>query len=179
MNQLFTRSVTASRFRLLATTLAAIGTFGFTAATSALAKDDVTVKLTASKVAATKDGKERFVAADTARPGEVIQYEAVYRNETQREIRGLEATVPIPGGLELLPESFQPVTAFASVNGADFAAMPLMKPVADAVGKTVPVPLGEYRALRWAIPQLAPGATAIVKLRARVLTNQPTKAPNP
>ena len=179
MNPLFTRSVTATRFRLLATTLAAAGALCLTAATSAFARDDVMVRLTASKVAATKDGKEKFIAAETARPGEVIQYEAAYRNETQREIKGLEATVPIPAGLELLPESFRPVSALASVNGADFAAMPLMKPVADAAGKTVPVPLGEYRALRWAIPQLAPGATAIVKLRARVLTNQSAKALNP
>jgi len=166
-----------TRIRSLATTFLVAGTIGLAAAATGLAGDDITVKLTASKVAAAKAG-EKLIPADVARPGEVIQYEAVYRNETKREVKGLEATVPIPAGLELVPDTALPASALASKNGADFAAMPLMAAPAGAA-KSVPVPLAEYRALRWTIPQLAPGAEATVKLRARVLTNQPPKKLNP
>lgn len=172
MNLLSPRLPLALRARNFANALAIAGLLA-AATTSASAKDDVTVKLTASKITAAKDGKEKLIAADTARPGEVIEYSAVYRNETKQPVKGLEATVPIPAGLELLPDTALPAAPLASANGADFAAMPLMAPPVD--GKSAPVPMAEYRALRWAIPQLAPGAIATVKLRARVLTNQPTK----
>lgn len=167
-----------TRIRSLATTLLAAGTYCLAATSAVIAKDDVTVKLTASKVAAAKDGKEKLIPADVARPGEIIQYEAVYRNETKAEVKGLEATVPIPAGLELLQDTAQPARPLASANGTEFAAMPLMATPAGAE-KSVAVPLTEYRALRWAIPQLAPGAAATVKLRARVVSNQTTKKLNP
>ena len=38
-----------------------------------------------------------------------------------------------------------------------------------------PVPLAEYRALRWTLPELAAGKTATFVLRAQVLGNNAAK----
>jgi uncharacterized repeat protein (TIGR01451 family) len=168
----------STRLRSLAATLLAAGVCLLTTTSALFAKDDVTVKLTASKVALDKEGKEKLAAADEAKPGDLLQYEAVYRNESKAAVKGLEATVPIPAGLELLSDSAKPAGASASTDGKDFAAVPLMTKPAGAEA-AIPVPLAAYRALRWTIPQLAPGATARVTLRARVLTNLPTKNTKP
>lgn len=172
------RSSLPARICRAAAALLAVSFLTATTAATAFAKDDVTVKLTASRVLPGQAGKEKLVAADEAKPGEIIQYEAVYRNETKQPVKGLEATVPIPAGLELVADSAKPAGARASTDGQAFAAMPLMtKPAAPE--KSTPVPLSQYRALRWTIPQLAPGASASVTLRARVLTNLPTKSNQP
>lgn len=134
----------------------------------AAAADDVAVQLTASKVAG-----EKLVAADQAKPGDVIQYDAVYRNTSKGAVSNLQATVPIPSGLEYLPESAKPAGATASLDGKEFSKLPLRRKGAD--GKEELVPAAEYRALRWPIAELKPGASATVTLRARVLTNQPVK----
>lgn len=136
----------------------------------AAAKDEVTVKLTASKVVKGEDGRHTLAPADAAKPGDVLEYAAVYRNQTGGAVKGLEATVPIPAGLELLPDSAKPAGALASADGKDFAAQPLMT---KADGKPAALPLEKYRALRWTIPQLAAEAEVTVTLRARVLTNLP------
>lgn len=162
--------------RKLATSLFVAGAVTLVGSAPAFAKDDVTVKLAAAKVVLEKAGKEKLGSAEQAKPGDILQYEAVYRNESKTAVKGLEATVPIPAGLELLPDSVKPAGPLASADGKDFAAMPLMgKPAAD--GKTEPLPLSAYRALRWTIPELAPGAAVTVMLRARVLTNLPTNKP--
>ena len=83
------------------------------------------------------------------------------------------ATVPIPAGLALVAESSRPIAQQASLDGKTFAPTPLMREVKNPAGITEkqPIPLGEYRALRWVLPELAAGTDAKVALRARVLTN--------
>ncbi len=178
MKPLYPHFTVARRLRHAALALLSAGSLLIASTSVGFAKDEVTVKLTASKVAPGKDGKETLVSADEAKPGEVIQYEAVYRNETKGAVKGLEATVPIPAGLELIADSAKPAGAQASTDGQTFAATPLMTK-ATATEKSAPVPLSEYRALRWTIPELAAGASTTVTLRARVLTNLPTKQPKP
>ena len=70
--------------------------------------NDVVVTLKAQKVERTRDGKEVLRVADRAIPGEVIQYDAVYRNQGKKGIRNLQPTLPIPSGLEYLPDSAKP-----------------------------------------------------------------------
>lgn len=134
-------------------------------------KSAVEVKLTAKKLVA-EDGRESFRAAEQAKPGDAIQYDAVYRNVSGGAVKNLLATVPIPQGLAFIPDSAKPAGAQASLDGVAFAPIPLMREVtaADGSKQKQPVPPTEYRALRWTISELAPGASATVSARARVLS---------
>src|SRR3954466_5929555 len=108
------------------------------------------------KVVRAADGKETLAAASSVRPGDVIEYVATYRNTGRAPLTGVEATLPIPPNTEFVPGSARPATARASVDGATYAALPLMRKVVRG-GKTVeePVPTREYRYLRWSAPQIA------------------------
>ena len=119
------------------------------------------------------DGKESFVKADKAGPGDVIQYEAVYRNTTKETLKNIAATVPIPQGMTLVADSAKPAAELASLDGKNFNPLPLMHEVKNAAGvlEKQPVPLAQYRALRWNLAELGPDKTATVVLRAQLLTN--------
>ena len=132
--------------------------------------NDVVVTLKAQKVERTRDGKEVLRVADRAIPGEVIQYDAIYRNQGKKGIRNLQPTLPIPSGLEYLPDSAKPAPSKASLDGKNFAPVPLMRQVALPDGKTKeePVPASEYRALRWELGDLDSGRNALVSARARL-----------
>jgi uncharacterized repeat protein (TIGR01451 family) len=140
--------------------------------------DPVKVELTASKVFSTKGGRETLQPAESAKPGETLQYEAIYRNQSPAAIGKLHATLPIPTGLEVVLSSLKPGGAQASLDGTTFAPIPLTREVAGADGKKVrqQVPASEYRALRWAAPQLKAGVSFTVSARARVLINAPVAA---
>ena len=132
--------------------------------------NDVVVTLKAQKVERTRDGKEVLRVADRAMPGEVIQYDALYRNQGKKGVRNLQPTLPIPSGLEYLPDSAKPAPSKASLDGKNFAPVPLMRHVALPDGKTKeePVPPSEYRALRWELGDLDSGRNALVSARARL-----------
>lgn len=133
---------------------------------------DVKVELTGQRVQVT-DGKETFASADKAGPGDVIQYTAVYRNTGDAAAKNLVATVPIPQGLALIAESAKPAAPQASIDGKNFSATPLVREVKNEAGvlEKQPVPLADYRALRWTIAELAPGQSATFLLRAQVENN--------
>jgi uncharacterized repeat protein (TIGR01451 family) len=140
------------------------------------AKSDVAVHLTAKKVVITAD-KESLESAKKAKPGDLIQYEAVYKNTSQAAVKNLQATVPLPPGLAFAAESAKPATAEASSDGKIFQPIPLTREVkkADGTIEQQPVPLSEYRALRWTVADLPAGASTTVIVRARVLTNAPAR----
>jgi uncharacterized repeat protein (TIGR01451 family) len=139
-------------------------------------KGDVTVNLTAKKVVVT-DGKESLESAGTAKPGDLIQYEAVYRNTTQAAVRNLQAIVPVPQGMALVTDAAKPAAAQASVDGKNFAPMPLTRVVkkADGTSEKEPVPASEYRALRWNVAEISAGGSVAVALRVHVQTNTASK----
>src|SRR5215204_7393153 len=97
---------------------------------------DVAVTLKAQKVLRTKEGREVLQMADRAMPGEIIQYDAVYKNESRSSVHRLEPTLPIPAGLEYIPDSAKPAPTRASLDGKTFAPVPLMRPVTLANGET-------------------------------------------
>lgn len=135
----------------------------------AFADGDVHVALTAQRVTLV-DGKEVLVSADKARPGDVIEYAAVYRNDGRNAVSGLDATLPVPNGLEYLPKTAAPAVVLASTDGIAFAPVPLVRTSRTADGREVirEVPLSEYRALRWAVGTLAVKESRTVRARMRV-----------
>jgi uncharacterized repeat protein (TIGR01451 family) len=134
------------------------------------ASDVVETRLEARKVVVAADGRERFLPAEAARPGDVIEYLATYRNTGSEAVRNLEATLPIPANTELLEDSARPANAKASLDARGFADMPLTRP-ATRGGALVAerIPLREYRYLRWFAAELAAHRSLTFAARVRVL----------
>jgi uncharacterized repeat protein (TIGR01451 family) len=137
-------------------------------------KGDVVVELTGKKVLKNAAGKEMFETADKAKPGDVIEYKAVYRNKGKTAADNLLATIPVPLGTDYLPGSAKPADVSASLDGKEYAPAPLKRKVKLPSGKEElrDVPAGEYRSLRWSLKALEPGKSATVSMRVRVSTEQ-------
>lgn len=115
------------------------------------------------------DGKEKLTPADRVKPGDLIEYRVRYTNKGSAPVNDFAVTLPIPAGLELVAQSDAPRAPLASMDGATFKPVPLMRTVRkDGREVTVPVPLAEYRALRWQAGQLGAGKVAQFSARARV-----------
>ena len=132
-------------------------------------------RLVARKVVVGADGKESLVAADAARPGDVIEYVATYRNTGKSAVRNLEATLPIPANTELVAGSVKPGSAQASIDARAFAPMPLKRVVhRDGRQAEETVPLREYRYLRWYPGELGGEKTVTFAARVKVLDDRPS-----
>jgi hypothetical protein len=134
------------------------------------AAGEIQSSLQVSRVVAQADGTEAHQSAESAKPGDLLEYVAQYHNTTAHPIRQLVPTLPIPLGMELVPETALPSGALASVDGTNFSPIPLKRRVVDTSGKLVdePVPLKEYRFLRWPAQDLGAGKTLQVGARARM-----------
>ena len=138
---------------------------------AAPAKGSVAVELTAQRVTKAQ-GKEVLVPADEAKPGELIEYRALYRNDGAGEAKGLMATLPIPRGTQYVAGSALPRGVQASLDGHTFAPVPLKRTVKTPDGRSVvqEVPVAEYRALRWPLGALPSRDQRTVSARVRVET---------
>ena len=135
-----------------------------------MASEPLKTTLEARKVVRGTDGRESFVPADVARPGDVIEYVATYRNTTREALKNLEATLPIPEHTELVAGSTHPASVRASFDAREFAPLPLKrKVVANGRETTETVPYREYRFLRWEPVHLGAEASITVTARVRVL----------
>lgn len=115
-------------------------------------------------------GKPVLKPAGDGKPGDVLQYSATYRNTSAAAAGKLLATIPVPPGTTFIAASAEPAQALASTDGTVFAPMPLTRMVKQADGsvRKEPVPLADYRALRWETGTLAAGASTVVSLRVRI-----------
>lgn len=145
----------------------------FTTLAGAQPGGPVETRLEASKVERAADGKETLVPAQIARPGDLIEYTATYRNGGSPAVHDLAATLPIPANTELVAGSAKPAGAVASLDGRTFAPIPLTRRVTRD-GKPVEeeIPLSEYRYLRWHVASLAGGASVAFKARVKVIENE-------
>lgn len=156
---------------LLAVTLAVPGAIG------AQPKDDLGITLTPQKVVA-KEGKEVLEPGERAKPGDVIQYTAVYLNRSSGVIRNLEPVLPIPAGMEYMTNTAKPKPARASLDGKRFERYPIKRKAKTADGKEEEreVAPAEYRAFRWFVNELEAGKSTNIIVRVKVLTT-PRPAP--
>ena len=127
------------------------------------------------------DGKTVFKPAQVSKPGDVLEYRVKYINRSASAATGLVANLPIPAGTTLVARSELPPGVLASTDGAHFAPPPLMRAVGQPDGseRQVPVPIEEYRALRWNLGTLAAGQSEQVQARVRVNTALPPAAGPP
>jgi uncharacterized repeat protein (TIGR01451 family) len=151
--------------------------FGGLAAAQAPA---VTTTLQASRVDLV-DGKAVHKPAESGRPGDLIEYAGTYRNAGKAPVDRLAATIPVPVGTTLVAASAEPAGAQASTDGVRFAAMPLLRTVRQADGSTrqEPVPLADYRFVRWDLGTLPASAERVVRLRVRIDAAEQAAAAKP
>lgn len=135
---------------------------------------ELAVQLDAKKVITSEQGKESFDSAESAQPGDVIEYTATYSNGGQQQLQNIKPVLPIPVGMTFMPDSATPQQVLASVDGQLFQPIPLMEKIVSKDGKveTKAVPLDRYRYLRWSVPTLAPGKQFAIKARARVASSE-------
>jgi uncharacterized repeat protein (TIGR01451 family) len=140
-------------------------------ASLATASDPLTNTLSVHRIVGAAAAETREPAS-TARPGDVLEYVAEFRNTGSSTARGLSATLPLPAGTEFLPGSQHPANARGSVDGVSFDALPLKRIVKQADGslREELVPAREYRFLRWPASDLAAGAALSVSARVTVAT---------
>jgi len=136
----------------------------------ALATEAVTNVLEVHRIAMHPDGIEAAESAAAARPGDVLEYKALFHNNGSKVAHDLSATLPLPAGTEFLPGSQQPAAALASIDGASFEALPLKRVVKAADGSSHEelVPAREYRFLRWAGTDLPGSGDLAVSARVRI-----------
>ncbi len=127
----------------------------------------------------TAQGREMLRPAAAARPGDLLQYRAVYRNGGDTAAIHLLARLPVPAGTTLQIDSIRPAGAEASTDGTHFAPLPLMRTTTGADGRPhrEPVPVADIRALRWDLGTLAANASTSVELRVRIDRPQPAAVP--
>jgi hypothetical protein len=128
------------------------------------AEDALKMELTANQVIKNAEGKTVYTPVRTAPAGTVIQYKANYTNTVNKDINDLMVTLPIPANMTFTGDAM-PASAQASIDGKNYADMPLMRKVD---GKLVKIPLSEYRTLRWNIKLLPAKKSAAVALNAIV-----------
>lgn len=131
---------------------------------TAYADDALKMELTANKVVKNAEGKISYLPVRTAPTGTVIQYKAIYTNTINENINDLAVTLPIPANMTFTGE-VSPTSAQASIDGKNYADIPLMRKVD---GKMVKIPFSEYRTLRWNIKLLPANKSAAVALNTIV-----------
>ena len=128
------------------------------------ADDALKMELTANQVIKNAEGKTVYTPVRTAPAGTVIQYKATYTNTINKDINDLMVTLPIPANMTFTGDAM-PASAQASIDGENYADIPLMRKVD---GKMVKIPFSEYRTLRWNIKLLPANKSAAVALNTIV-----------
>jgi uncharacterized repeat protein (TIGR01451 family) len=158
---------------MLGLSLAALMIFGSALAqpvAQAAAQEPLSVTLTLQRVAKGPQGEEILSAADKVKPGDLLEYRAVYTNKGERPLDNVFATVPVPASMEYQPRTATPAGAQAATGNGDFGPEPLMRKVQkpDGTDALEAVPYADYRALRWQIGSLQPKQSVSVTARVRV-----------
>jgi uncharacterized repeat protein (TIGR01451 family) len=148
---------------------------------AAWAQPKVQSELIAEKLVRAPSGQFSRTAADSVKPGDLVAYTATYRNTGKSPADKLAATIPIPAGTTFVEASSEPAGAQASTDGVRFAAMPLVRTVRQADGSTrqEPVPLADYRYVRWDLGTLPASGQRAVALRVRIDAAADTAAAKP
>src|SRR5258708_3384563 len=116
------------------------------------------------------NGVEHKQSADKVLPGDVIEYVVECKNPDAKPIKDLKHVLPVPAGLEYIPQTASPVPVMASTDGRHFAPVHLKRTVKGGYGTMVEqlVPGSEYRSLQWSLGILDDGASKSVKARMKV-----------
>jgi uncharacterized repeat protein (TIGR01451 family) len=152
--------------------LSAVALAAFSFATSSLAEAKIKSELVAEKLVRNAAGELATAPAKDVKPGDVVIYTISYNNYGDEVAKALVATVPVPVGMDYqgAQKGDKLPPAAASLDGNNFAPIPLTRKVKTAQGKETvqEVPLSEYRALRWSVAELSAGANLALKVITKV-----------
>lgn len=115
-------------------------------------------------------------ADTTVRPGDVLRYTLRFANPTERALRQVTLSNPLPAALRLVAGSPRASRSdarleFSADGGRTFSTTPAIEVVVE--GKTVrrPVPPEQYTHVRWTVDgAVAPRSTVTAEYEARVST---------
>lgn len=146
------------------------------------ADEKLSVELKVFKLAKAKN-KQKLVLlpAEKARPGDVLEYQALYKNTSKETLRNIQATLPIPAGMIYQAHTAKPKNMKkpleASIDGIHFAKPPLKRTVTLSNGKqeVQNLPYSEYRFLRWDVGTLQAGESFTVQARVKVEASDPAE----
>ena len=136
--------------------------------------ESVTSQLTVSHVVETGDGTEVLEPAESVAPGETLEYELVYTNETGMSLNAFTVVGPVPEGTDFIEGSAQTNTEArleAQIAGMGWAPVPAFRAIVQPDGTVIQeeVPAEEYEALRWRLSgEVAPGLSVQATYRVRV-----------
>lgn len=147
----------------IAKTLALSTVLGLSLANIAHAAEALSVNLQAKQIV-TENGKQVLKTVNRAKSGDVIQYQAIYRNNIQKPMTDLALTLPVPANMVYVGSS-SPAPTQASLDGKKFENLPILR---NVNGKMVEVPASQYRALRWIVKTLPAQQSTTVSLNAKV-----------
>ena len=133
---------------------------------------DLKIELTAQKVTRDQGGKEVLVSAETAKPGEVIQYTASYKNAGKSAVTNVKGVIPVPEGMEYLSGTAKPEKINASLDGKKYEPVPLKRKVKLPNGKETlaDVPYRDYRFIQWDLKSLPAGGSAAATARMKIIS---------
>lgn len=117
------------------------------------------INLATFAVAVAENGKETLTPVAEAKPGQVLVYQATYRNSGATPLNNVAASVPVPAEFAYIEGSARPAALEASIDGQAF--FPVAQPPKNTTSAA-------WRVLRWSPRSLAPGAVFTTEIRVRV-----------
>lgn len=120
------------------------------------------VELKAFAVEEVPGAEPVLTQTEVVKPGQLIEYQAVFTNISDGALNGVAPEIPIPAGMTVILQSIDPDEYLLSADSIHFAKGPLL----DASGK----PLGAelIRSVRWNPVKLDAGSKLTRRLRAKV-----------
>ena len=147
----------------IAKILALSAVLGLSLANGANAAEALSVNLQAKQIV-TENGKQVLKTVNRANKGDLLQYQATYRNNIQKPMTDLALTLPVPANMVYVSSS-SPAPTQASLDGKKFENLPILRKVN---GKMVEVPASQYRAVRWIVKTLPAQQSASVSINTKV-----------
>jgi len=120
------------------------------------------------------NARSRGSQSQAVLPGDVLQYQLRFTNQSQGDVRGVVFTNPVPAGLRYVDRSAgadrQDVAVeYSTDGGKTFAATPLVTEVVDGKRVQRPASPEQYTHVRWTVQgSIAPGATVTAEFRAEL-----------
>jgi uncharacterized repeat protein (TIGR01451 family) len=144
------------RFKPLVLVLA-LGVAGF-----AHAKSPVTGEIQAFIVSKNSEGIEKVLPAKEAAPGQVMEFQIVFTNNGDSDVKGIKVVDPIPANTLFIGDSHSadvPATFQVSIDGgASFEGVPVVRyeTQADGTEKKIVIPPEQYTHVRWVADEELP-----------------------
>jgi uncharacterized repeat protein (TIGR01451 family) len=134
--------------------------------TATAAFGQVKVDLKQFKVVDT-NGKQELLAVEKTKPGDVVEYVATYHNVGKAAVKNVVGTVPVPNGMEYVPDQNTKAPDMAAAADGKFAPVPLKhKVMRNGVQVEEVLPYSAYRSLQWKLGTMMPDQK--IELKARV-----------